>query len=91
MSYSHTKFCWISSKDLRGDSITDDGWTDNWKDEGDYNIPFAFFFKKNMRINIFKSPSLNIFLNRCPNAIYNFMEMLIIMPSTNITKTVLLH
>ena len=37
VSNSHTKFGWISSNDLGGDSITD-GQTDG----GDYNIPFAF-------------------------------------------------
>ena len=40
MSNSQTKFGWILSNGLGGDSITD-GWT-----EGDeYNIPFAFFKK----------------------------------------------
>ena len=44
VSYSHTKFGWISSNSLGGDSITDrrkDGQTDG----GDYNIPFAFLKK----------------------------------------------
>ena len=40
VSNSHTKFGWISSNGLGGDSITD-GQTDG----GDYNIPFAFLKK----------------------------------------------
>ena len=49
VSHSHTKFDWISSKGLGGDSIMDrktDGQTDRQTDGGDYNIPFAFFLKK---------------------------------------------
>ena len=37
VSNSHTKFGWISSNGLGGDSITD-----RRTDRGDYNIPFAF-------------------------------------------------
>ena len=40
MSYSHTKFGWISSNGVGGDSITD-GRTDIRTDEDDFNIPFA--------------------------------------------------
>ena len=42
VSNSHTKFGWISSNGLGGDSITDRR-TDGQTDGGDYNIPFAFF------------------------------------------------
>ena len=45
MSNSHTKFGWISSKALGGDSVTN-GRTDG----GDCHIPYAFFKKKNMGI-----------------------------------------
>ena len=38
VSNSHTKFGWISSNGLRGDSITD-----RRTDGGDNDIPFAFF------------------------------------------------
>ena len=41
VSNSHTKFGWISSNGLGGDSITDRR-TDGRTDGGDYNIPFAF-------------------------------------------------
>ena len=41
VSNSHTKFGWISSNGLGGDSITD-----RWTDGGDYNIPFAFLKKR---------------------------------------------
>ena len=44
VSNSHTKFGWISSNGLGGDSITDRG-----KDGGNYNIPYVFF-KKSMGI-----------------------------------------
>ena len=40
VSNSHTKFGWISSNGLGGDSITD-----RRTDGGDYNIPFAFLNK----------------------------------------------
>ena len=40
VSNSHTKFGWISSNGLGGNSITD-RWTDKQTDGGDYNIPFA--------------------------------------------------
>ena len=41
VSNSHTKFGWISSNNLGGDSITD-----RQTDGGDYNIPFAFKKKR---------------------------------------------
>ena len=41
MSNSHTKFGWISSNGLGGDSITD-GRTDGRTDGGNNNMPFAF-------------------------------------------------
>ena len=41
VSNSHTKFGWISSNGVGGDSVTD-GQTDG----GDCNIPDAFFLKK---------------------------------------------
>ena len=41
---SHTKFGWISSNGLGGDSVTD-GWTDRRTDGGDCNIPDAFLKK----------------------------------------------
>ena len=44
VSNSHTKFGWISSNSLGGDSITDRR-TDGRTDRGDYNIPLAFFKK----------------------------------------------
>ena len=58
---SHTKFGWISSNGLGGDSVTDgrtdgrmdgrtdgrtDGWTDGRTDGGDCNIPDAFLKKR---------------------------------------------
>ena len=49
VSNSHTKFGWISSNGLGGDSITDrrtDGQTDGRTDGRDYNIPFAFLKKR---------------------------------------------
>ena len=57
VSNSHTKFGWISSNGLGGDSITDrrtdgrtdrrtDGRTDGQTDGGDCNIPFAFLKKR---------------------------------------------
>ena len=45
VSNSHTKFGWISSNGLGGDSVTDggtDGQTDGRTDGGDCNIPDAF-------------------------------------------------
>ena len=41
VSNSHTKFDWISSNVLGGDSITD-----RRTDGDDYNIPFAFLKKR---------------------------------------------
>ena len=41
----HTKFGWISSNGLGGDSVTD-GQTDGWTDGGDFNIPDAFLKKR---------------------------------------------
>ena len=52
VSNSNTKFGWISSNGLGGDSLrngqTDgrtDGWTDGWTDRGDCNIPDAYLKK----------------------------------------------
>ena len=46
VSHPHTKFGWISSNGLGGDSVTD-GRTDRRTDVGDCNIPDDFFsFKK---------------------------------------------
>ena len=48
VSNSHTKFGWISSNGLGGDSVTDgrtDGQTDGRTDGGDCNIPYAFLKK----------------------------------------------
>ena len=42
---SHTKFGWISSNGLGGDSVTD-GRTDGRTDGGDCNIPDAFLKKR---------------------------------------------
>ena len=42
VSNSHTKYGWISSNGLGGDSITDRR-TDRQTYRGNYNIPFAFF------------------------------------------------
>ena len=44
VSNSHTKFGWISSNGLGGDSITDRR-TGGRTEGGDYNIPFTFFKK----------------------------------------------
>ena len=44
VSNSHTRFGWILSNGLGGDSVTD-GWTDGRTDGGDCNIPDAFFKK----------------------------------------------
>ena len=49
VSNSHTKFGWISSNGLGGDSVTagpTDGQTDWRTDGGNCNIPIVFFFKK---------------------------------------------
>ena len=49
VSNSHTKFGWISSNGLGGDSVTDgrtDGQTDGRTDGGDCNIPYAFLKKR---------------------------------------------
>ena len=49
VSNSHTKFGWISSNGLGGDSVTDgrtDGQTDGQTDGGDCNIPDAFLKKR---------------------------------------------
>ena len=46
VSNSRTKFGWISSNGIGGDSITDrqtDGRMDGRTEGGDYNIPFAFW------------------------------------------------
>ena len=45
VSNSHTKFGWISSNGLGGDSVTD-GRTDGQTDGGNWNIPIAFFKKR---------------------------------------------
>ena len=45
VSNSHTKFGWISSNGLGGDSVTD-GWRDGQTDGGDCNIPDAFLKKR---------------------------------------------
>ena len=45
VSNSHTKFGWISSNGLGGDSVTD-GRTDGRTDGGDCNIPYAFLKKR---------------------------------------------
>ena len=45
VSNSHTKFGWISSNGLGGDSVTD-GRTDGRTDGGDCNIPDAFLKKR---------------------------------------------
>ena len=45
MSNPHTKFGWILSNGLGGDSVTDGG-TDRRTDEGDCNIPDAFLKKR---------------------------------------------
>ena len=45
VSNSRTKFGWISSNCLGGDSITD-GQTDERMDGGDSNIPFTFLKKR---------------------------------------------
>ena len=45
MSNTHTKFGWISSNGLGGDSVTD-GRTDRRTDGGDCNIPDAFLKKR---------------------------------------------
>ena len=44
VSNSHTKFGWILSNGLGGDSVTD-GWRDRRTDGGDCNIPVAFLKK----------------------------------------------
>ena len=44
VSNSHTKFGWISSNGLGGESIMDRR-MDGRMDRGDYNIPFVFFLK----------------------------------------------
>ena len=53
VSNSHTKFGWISSNGLGGDSVTDgrtdrrtDRRTDGRTDGGDCNIPYAFLKKR---------------------------------------------
>ena len=49
VSNTHTKFGWISSNGLGGDSVTDrrtDGRTDRRTDGGDCNIPDAFLKKR---------------------------------------------
>ena len=49
VSNPHTKFGWISSNGLGGDSVTDgrtDGQTDGRTDGGDCNIPNAFLKKR---------------------------------------------
>ena len=53
VSNPHTKFGWISSNGLGGDSVTDgrtdgqtDGQTDGRTDGGDCNIPDAFLKKR---------------------------------------------
>ena len=57
VSNSHTKFGWISSDGLGGDSMTDrqmdrrtdrrtNGQTNGWTDGGKYNNPFAFLKKR---------------------------------------------
>ena len=49
VSSPHTKFGWISSNGLGGDSVTDgrtDGRTDRRTDGGDCNIPDAFLKKR---------------------------------------------
>ena len=53
VSNSHTKFGWISSNGLGGDSVTD-GRTDRRTDGGDCNIPYAFLKKRgdNNPINV---------------------------------------
>ena len=43
--HTHTKFGWISSNGLGGDSVTD-GRTDGRTDGGDCNIPNAFLKKR---------------------------------------------
>ena len=53
VSNSHTKFGWISSNGLGGDSITD-----RQTDGGDYNIPFAFLKKRGDNKNL---PASSIF------------------------------
>ena len=51
VSKSHTKFGWISSNGLGGDSITD-GWTDGRTDDGgDNNTPSAFLKKRGDKKN----------------------------------------
>ena len=45
VSNTHTKFGWISSNGLGGDSVTD-GRTDGRTDGGDCNIPNAFLKKR---------------------------------------------
>ena len=45
VSNSHTKFGWILSNGLGGDSVTD-GRTDGRTDGGDCNIPDAFLKKR---------------------------------------------
>ena len=51
VSNSHTKFGWISSNGLGGDSMTD-GRTDGWTDGGDCNIPIISNLKYNQKISI---------------------------------------
>ena len=61
VSNSHTKFGWISSNGLGGDSLTD-GWTDRWTDRrtdgGDCNIPDAFLKKRGDKYAVLHNVSL---------------------------------
>ena len=55
VSNTHTKFGWISSNGLGGDSVTDgqtDRQTDGRTDGGDCNIPEAFLKKHGDNYNI---------------------------------------
>ena len=59
VSNSHTKFGWILSNGLGGDSVTDgrtegqaDGQTDRRTDGGDCNIPDAFLKKRRDNYNL---------------------------------------
>ena len=73
VSNSHTKFGWISSNGLGGDSVTDgrtdrrtdgqtDGRTDGRTDGGDCNIPYAFLKKRGDKYPIFSGNYSNFLI-----------------------------
>ena len=65
MSNSHTKFDWILSNGLKGDSIMD-----RWTEGGDHNIPDCFIFEKKCvdNYNYIPLPLMN------PQKIFIFQE-----------------